>query len=526
MRTYRYYRKTVGIILGFILIPLFSCATPQPQLAEEPVVLPPLVTYMDWISGFSISYPQQWSRMPSTIGGALVSFGDGPGMVTGPMVTVSNITVNEHSYSNNFHNAATPCNTFTIISQQEWVHDYIPAQKYVYTARCGTTSLKALQLFLTHEKAQWTVTCASSPESFDDMFDLFDAVVSSFSLRANKAFAASPKIDTFTTSADTVERGQPALLTWKVTGADTVALHPSLDSAGTTGTLQVSPSSATTYTLIATNHTGISTSSITIAVTNGSTTVGYDPVTGRNADIGFQWEQYCLATGYQVQIANDPGFTRLVYDSGAFTPDSTTSPAMLYRAGGVFQAGHTYYWRVRITETATGQVLQQSPWSETQSFSISPGAPVTTPYYGIQVIMPENNCGGVPVKGTAFAWSPYQNTDMYKVVLAKDAALKDIIAVAEVDTPAFLYDGTLDYDTSYFWKVTALTPAQSESSATFSFTTGPDPQNTTGPTDVTPSTESIPAAPIAASPTWAWVVIGIGCFLIIIMVALLFKIRR
>jgi hypothetical protein len=527
MRTDRYYRKTVVIILGFILFPLLGCSTAQPQLQAEPVALPKLVTYTDGINGFSISYPQQWSRMPdSTTGGALVSFGDGPGPATGPSVTVSSVPVDKYSYNNNFHTAVTPCNTFTIISQQESVQNYMPAQKYVYTAQCGTTSLKALQLYLIHKNTQWTVTCAGTPESFDDMFDIFDAVVSSFSLRAEKALAARPKIDTFTTSADTVERGQPALLTWKVTGADTVALHPSLDSAGTTGTLQVSPSSSTTYTLVATNQSGISTGSITVAVANGGTTIDYDPVTGRNADIGFEWEQYCLATGYQMQIANDPGFTRLVYDSGVFTPDSTTSPAMLYRAGGVLQAGHTYYWRVRITETATGQVLQQSPWSKTQTFSISPGAPVTTPYYGIQVIMPENNCGGVPVNGTAFAWSPYQNTDMYKFVLSRDAALRDIVAVVEVDTPAFLYDGALDYDTGYFWKVTARTPAQSESSATFSFTTGPAPQTTAGPTDITPPAESLPSAPVATSPPWAWVIIAIGCILIVITAALLFKIRR
>lgn len=525
MRVYRYSLNTLYILLGIILtlVPLYGCAGAQQELPAETVSLPPLVTYIDEINGFTISYPLQWSRMPdSPIGGALVSFGDNGGQSTGPSVTVSNVPPD----SNNFHTASTPCNTFTIISQQEWAQDYMPAQKYTYTARCGTTSLKAVQLYLLHGNIRWSVTCTGTPEQFDEMFELFDAIVSSFSLRNVTTIAARPKINSFTTNIKTVERGQPALLSWEVTGADAISLHPSLDSAGTIGTLQVSPSTSTTYTLIATNNAGISTESLTVGVTNGNTTIGYDPVTGRNADISFEWEQYCLATGYQLQIANDPGFTRMVYDSGSFSPDSTTSPAMLYRAGGILQAGHTYYWRVRITETATGQKLNQSAWSRTQSFNISPGAPVATQYYGMQVIKPENNCGCVPVNGAAFAWSPCQDIDKYKFTLARDSGMKDIIAVAEVDTPAFLYDGTLDYNTGYFWKVSAFSPAQSESSATFSFTTEPAPENIAVPANIQASPQPAPAMPIDQTPTWAWIVTSIGCILIIVMVSFLFRVRR
>ncbi len=36
---------------------------------------------------------------------------------------------------------------------------------------------------------------------------------------------------------------------------------------------------------------------------------GADPVTGRNGQVDLAWEQLCLATGYELQIAKDQDFT-------------------------------------------------------------------------------------------------------------------------------------------------------------------------------------------------------------------------
>jgi hypothetical protein len=410
-----------------------------------------------------------------------------------------------------------------VISREESTLGYMPAEKTVYSALCDNLPLKVIQYSLLHDSVLWIVTCAGPSDSFDELGPVFDAAASSFSINLTQVQALLPKIDSFTSSADEIEYGQPAELTWNVSNADNVAIHPSSASISTSGTLQVAPETTTTYTLVAANDAGIRSDSVTIAVTDGGTTIGYDPVTGRNPDIAFAWEQYCLATGYQVQIANEPGFSRLVYDSGAFTPDSVTSPAMLYRAGGVLQAGHTYYWRVRITETATGQVLHHSAWSEPQSFSISPGAPVTTPYYGIQSIMPDNNLSCVPVNNIAFAWTPYQNIETYRFILTEDAALSNVIAIAETDEPAYLYNGTLDYSSAYFWQVMAITPTQSEKSATFSFRTE------SGPTEIQETSEEstvIVETVAVVPPPWSFVVIGIGCLLIIVAVAFIIRVSR
>ena len=37
--------------------------------------------------------------------------------------------------------------------------------------------------------------------------------------------------------------------------------------------------------------------------------VGADPVTGRNQQVDLSWEQLCLSTGYELQIAKDQNFT-------------------------------------------------------------------------------------------------------------------------------------------------------------------------------------------------------------------------
>ena len=112
---------------------------------------------------------------------------------------------------------------------------------------------------------------------------------------------------------------------------------------------------------------------------SGCTFIGCDPVSGRNQSILMELEQLCLATEYQVQIAKDPKFSLLVFDSGPYAPYSTVSPVFIYPTGGIFECGHTYYVRFRVRNTATNQAII-SPWSPTQCYTIGPGFPVSSPH--------------------------------------------------------------------------------------------------------------------------------------------------
>ena len=93
----------------------------------------------------------------------------------------------------------------------------------------------------------------------------------------------------------------------------------------------------------------------------------------------------------------------------------------------------------------------------------------------IEALSPDNGCTSYRVSGGSFSWSPYKDTTKYKFVLAKSASFSDVVDLAEVAGTTYKYNGTLDYSTTYFWKVMAIEPAPSNWSATFSFRAEPAP---------------------------------------------------
>jgi len=255
--------------------------------------------------------------------------------------------------------------------------------------------------------------------------------------------------------------------------------------------------------------------------------IGSDPVSGQSQEIDLSWEDFCLSDQYQVQIAKDTNFTIIVVDTGSFAPASSEAPAVYYPAGGrvpaspsaltpwaTLESGHTYYWRARVLQAATGQVMR-SPWSEVKSFTVGSGLPASNPSYGPQPMYPNNGCGSCPVKPVSFTWSPLKDTTRYRFVLAQDAAMTQVVKEAEVTTTAYDYDGQLEYGQSYFWRVMALEPVPSDWSATFSFQTEEEP--------LTPPTQLVLQS---EPPFWAWVVIAIGIALLIVIIVLIVRARR
>lgn len=328
-----------------------------------------------------------------------------------------------------------------------------------------------------------------------------------------------PEIVSFTLSPASIGYGSSATLTWNVRNATSISIDHDIGSVGAEGQVQVNPLYPTTYKITAMNNSGVRSRYITLGVTYnsyapGSDAVGCDPVTGRNSSVDMVWEQLCLSSKYQVQIARDPGFTLKMYDSGIIAPADTTSPAF-WLAPGVLEAGHTYYWRVRARQAATGQYLI-SPWSEPQPFTVSPGYAVRTDYYGLQALSPSNGCTGCPVSPVAFSWSGYPNTTKYRFVLARDAQLQNIVVEAFTTTTSYELKGTLEYDTSYFWQVSAVEPVPSDPSALFTLHTmsAPAPTATTSRVDT------------AAVPVWAWAVIIAGIVLIIVAVVMGIRARK
>lgn len=354
-----------------------------------------------------------------------------------------------------------------------------------------------------------------------------------------------PAINYFNIVPSTIDPGQSAVLEWDVIGASELTIAPAINSGGSSsisqGSEQVSPAATTTYTLTATNSFGSRvTSSATVTVTGSDgRLVGFDPVSGRNDEIDLQWEQLCLADEYQVQIAKNPNFSIIVLDTGpfpridpasrGFSPADPTSPGAYFPAGGqigvgspynsaiglngVLEAGHIYYIRYRVTRAATGQIMY-SHWSPTYKYTIKSGLPSSTSSYGSQPLYPSDRYTGCPVSKVSFSWTPFKDTFRYRFQLARDAAMTQILAQADTATTAYQYQGSLDYDTSYFWRVMAVEPAPSDWSAVFTL------QTETAPVLPSSSTEQ------QTIPPWAVVIIGIGSALAIAVIILILMTRR
>jgi hypothetical protein len=112
----------------------------------------------------------------------------------------------------------------------------------------------------------------------------------------------------------------------------------------------------------------------------------------------------------------------------------------------------------------------------------------------------------VPIS-PGFSWSKLPGITEYEFVLAKDAALQEVIVKTTVPLTSYLYDGKLDYDTSYFWQVRAIEPVVSDPSALGTFTVIAEPK------PVTPTTEE--PTPI---PSWVWWVIAVYVVLAVAMI--------
>jgi hypothetical protein len=277
--------------------------------------------------------------------------------------------------------------------------------------------------------------------------------------------------------------------------------------------------------------------------------IGCDPATGRNQEVNFRWEQLCIATLYQLQIAKDKAFTLGVYDSslpvcgtaGPFgiLPVDVTSPALVYFTNGggsmpsitdasgvartpqpgvpALECGHLYYWRVRVLDEVTLDAVI-SPWSDVRNFTIKAGFRVTTPYYGPHLLLPDNGCACPCDTPIAFSWSPFKETTAYKIQISANA---DMSAPLEEDsnvisTAYMAKKAKFDCGKQYFWRVQAVKPAPSEWSASFAFSIQPRPA-------------APPAAPEPKEPTtplWVWIVIAIGAILVIVTLVLIMKTRR
>ena len=234
-----------------------------------------------------------------------------------------------------------------------------------------------------------------------------------------------------------------------------------------------------------------------------------DPCICVNLAVVLQWERQCDACSYDLEFALDEDFTQLVLlpNTVGYTPPKAKEPTYVI-AQGALNCDITYYWRVRASDAETGQVIH-SWWSEPRSFKIAPG-----PNTGIAMLTPEAGATDVVITSIAFTWDMLASADKYDWVLSANADLSAPVGTEMGLTDArYTFTGTLEYETPYYWTVTAYKDGTQIDQATSTFTTM---AKALGPGET----------PIAATPIWVWVVIAIGAVLVIVVIVLIFRTRR
>jgi hypothetical protein len=234
-----------------------------------------------------------------------------------------------------------------------------------------------------------------------------------------------------------------------------------------------------------------------------------DPCHCCNNDFALRWEQHSNACSYDLNIALDEHFIVVVLEQTEYKPPNEENPSYVVTnmSLGTGSCGTTFYWRVRAVNPG-GDSPTHSTWSEIRSFTVEPG-PATT----IHLTAPSNGATNVPPTNVSFTWSSIPHATSYNFTFSANSDLSEPIAAQTVlNGTAYIYTGTLEYQTPYYWQVSALKGSNTVTvSSTLTFTTrSPSP-----PPPETPETQP-----------WVWAVIAIAAVLVIVVTVLAIRTTR
>jgi len=251
------------------------------------------------------------------------------------------------------------------------------------------------------------------------------------------------------------------------------------------------------------------------------------PGVGTN-NVSLDWETLDGATKYKWQLDYETDFSTVPADfEGETKGSSARLPAL--------EPATTYYWRVRVTEPVL------SHWSAKWSFTTSLGSSVTD----LELYSPKAGATGVGIK-PVFQWGAIAGADSYELLVSTEASFSHpaIAKIGDYALPATAWqsDISLDYNTTYYWKVrarssnsysvwsavgafiTELPPSQPSLASESSVPTSPPPPAPPLPSPPT-SSPSPPTPPLPSSPTWStlpdWAVYLTGALLLAVVILLI-----
>jgi hypothetical protein len=232
----------------------------------------------------------------------------------------------------------------------------------------------------------------------------------------------------------------------------------------------------------------------------------------------------CEACSYDIQIMDYTGNVIVEW----VNLDITGDPPTLFVDGTMdgdeyaLECGMTYTWKVRMSDTLCECV--HSPWSETWTFTVAVGAADA-----ITLLAPEKGAMGTPIENIGFSWTSVRNADSYSFVLSPNANLTGALVSQDMSSTAFNFTGPLDYSKAYYWQVIAWQDGTRLTTSSIGvFNTMAEP--TTPPPPVVVEEQPAPVINIPPAqqitPTWIYVIIGVGCALAVVVIVLIVRTRR
>lgn len=122
--------------------------------------------------------------------------------------------------------------------------------------------------------------------------------------------------------------------------------------------------------------------------------------TGDIGDITFKWKHPTITMEYELWLAEDEAFSQVILQQ-AIKPENQQKPVWELPETVGLEKGKTYYWKIRVSQAATGE-KDYGQWSKVMSFRIaSPPSPEETPQPGPTPVTPPN---GAPEETEPLSW--------------------------------------------------------------------------------------------------------------------------
>jgi len=245
----------------------------------------------------------------------------------------------------------------------------------------------------------------------------------------------------------------------------------------------------------------------------------------RQTDCQLSWNPVSRATSYD-----------LWYD---IAPSFKQTPVQIYSEGAKvnitgLDSGTTYYWRVRVGKAGSSNFVPGttitfgaptlSRFSTSWSFTTALGGAQWSPLDIPSGVAPSPGATNVPIR-PAFVWNPADGATGYEFELSRDSEFSDTVMALTganaLSTTVLACTQDLEYDTTYFWRVRAISATSQSRWGVGVFTTEAAPE---APPQPPPSPPISPSQSVV--PLYLWVALGISVALVLVVLSLIVIMSR